>query len=706
MPELELTPEQKAIVLAPVGQPRSLFLHGPAGCGKTTTTVARLQYLLDIGVPGDQIVVWVPQRALGAPYVAAMRSSAAPNGAPVDVLGLDGLARRLLDLYWPMVAEPAGFDPAHPPVYLTLETAQYYLDQVIEPLLKDGAFGDVVLPRNRLLSQILDNLNKAALVGFPHTEIAPRLMASWSGPSSRQRVFDAVQTAATGFRDLCRSKNLLDFSLQVESLIRFVLTRQDCREALRQSYRHIIADNLEEDIPVAHDLLRDWVPNADSALLVYDHDAGFRSYLGADADGARNLAELCEQRTLRIASHVCSTGVLELAAGLAAMSVGAAGPEPDHLEGKWETALQVDQWRFHTEMLVYVADETERLLTESGVAPGQVAIVAPFVDDALRFALVRELERRGVPVRTHRPSRALREENAVQCVLSLAELAHPHWQLRPLPHELALALTLAIEDLDLVRATLLVKMLYGQKDGQPQLREFGQLKSEAQERISFVLGERYSGLRTWLRQYALGPSQPLDVCISRLFDEVLSRPGYGFHNALDEAAATANLIESVRKFRWAVEVSDHDELGKRYIAMLRQGVVAAQYLRAESSPESAVFVGPAHTFLAENRPVAVQFWLYANSPAWGRRIYQPLTHPYVLTRHWPTDRLWTDDDEQQASDDSLSRILLGLLRRCHERVYALSCDLNPRGREEHGPLADRLQRLLRKSRQGEELPGV
>jgi len=701
MSELELTPEQKAIVLAPVGQPRSLFLHGPAGCGKTTTAVARLRYLLDIGVPGSQIVVWVLQRSLGRPYVSAVRSVTAPNGTPVDVLGLDGLARRLLDLYWPLVAESAGFDPTHPPVYLTLETAQYYLDQVIEPLLQGGAFGDVVLPRNRLLSQIIDNLNKAALVGFPHTEIAPRLIASWAGPSSRQRVFDAVQTAANDFRDLCHSKNLLDFSLQVETLIRFVLTREECRAPLRHSYRHIIADNLEEDIPVAHDLLRDWVAGADSALLVYDHDAGFRSYLGADPTGALKLAELCDQQVRRDSSYVSSAGVLDLAAGLVTAAPDAAAPA-ERGKGKWEDALAVDQWRFHTEMLVYVADEVERLLTEPHTPPEQVAIVAPFVDDALRFVLVRELERRRVPVRTHRPSRALREEPAVQCVLTLAQLAHPHWQLCPLPHEVALALTLAIEDLDLTRATLLVKMLYGQKDDQPQLREFGQLRTEAQERITFVLGERYSGLRTWLKEYALVPGQPLDVFLSLFFDEVLSRPGYGFHGALDAAAATANLIESVRKFRRAVDAADHDELGQRYIAMVRRGVVAAQYLNSPSASDKAVFVGPAHTFLAENRPVAYQFWLYVNSPAWGRRIYQPLTHPYVLTRHWPADRLWTDDEEQQTSDDALSRILLGLLRRCRERVYALSCDLNPRGREEHGPLADRLQRLLRLSRQSAE----
>ncbi|MBC7260599.1 MAG: hypothetical protein H5T63_01185, partial [Chloroflexi bacterium] len=229
MSAIELTPEQKEIVLLPVGEPCTVFLEGPAGCGKTTVAVQRLLYLLDVGVRADHTLVWVPQRSFGRPYVEALRQPTIPAGARVDVLSIDGLARRTLDLFWPVVAERAGFNPTREPRFLTLETAQYYMDQVLEPFIQEGAFGDVTVSRSRLLSQIIDNLNKAALVGFPHTEIGARLSAAWSGPSSRERVYEAVQRAANAFREYCLQHNLLDFSLQVETFIHHVWPQPECR---------------------------------------------------------------------------------------------------------------------------------------------------------------------------------------------------------------------------------------------------------------------------------------------------------------------------------------------------------------------------------------------------------------------------------------------------------------------------------------------
>lgn len=705
MPEIELTPQQKNLVLAPLGEPRSTFLEGPAGCGKTTAAVHRLLYLLEVGVRADTILVWVPQRSLGRPYVEALRQPDVPAGARVDVLSLDGLARRLLDLFWPVVAEPAGFDPLHEPRFLTLETAQYYMDGVLEPLIEDGAFGDVTVPRNRLTSQILDNLNKSALVGFPHTEIGARLIAAWGGQSSRERVYGAVQQAASAFRTFCHEHNLLDFSLQVDTFARFVWTQPECRAYLLRHYRHLLADNLEEDIPVAHDLLREWVAQASSALLVYDQEGGFRTYLGADPRGALALADLCAQRVTLDTTFVSSAAVQAVeGALLPRAAAGRAGRSTSlPTSQQLDAALSRQQEHFHTQLLRNVMQEVVRLTGEEGVPPGEIVILSPFVDDALRFALMAEFEREKVPVRSHRPSRALREEPAVRCLLTLAQLAHPQWELSPPRNDVALTMVQAIDGLDWVRASYLTDIVYNTRKGQPHLYGFGQLRPEVQERITFVLGTRYADLLRWIEAYASQPPLLLDLFFSRLFDELLARPGYGFHGDYDAAAAAANLIESVRKFRWSVDVGDVDELGMRYVGMVEGGVVAAQYLHAWHPVEqNAVFIAPAYTFLTENRPVDYQFWLNANSPAWGRRLYQPLTHPFVLTRHWPRDRQWTEEDEFVAGDDMLRRVVMGLLRRCRQRVYLEFSDLNSRGREERGPLLEWVQRLLRDINRAQE----
>jgi hypothetical protein len=705
MSEIELTPEQRQLVLSPLGNPRTVFVTGPAGCGKTTAAVQRLLYLLEVGVRADSVLVWVPQRSLGQPYVEALRQPDVPAGARVDVLSLDGLARRLLDLFWPVVAEPAGFNLLHEPRFLTLETAQYYMDAVLEPLVQDGAFGDVVVPRNRLLSQILDNLNKSALVGFPHTEIGARLIAAWGGQSSRERVYGAVQDAASAFRAFCQERNLLDFSLQVDTFARFVWPQPECRAYLLRHYRHLIADNLEEDIPVAHDLLREWAAQASSALWVYDQDGGFRTYLGADPRGAQALAGLCEGRVTLDTTFVSSPAVQAVSAALLPRrATGGQAPRPAlPTVEQLDTALSRQQEHFHTELLSNVLHEVQRLIADEGVPPGEIVILSPFVDDALRFALMTEFERTKVPVRSHRPSRALREEPAVRCLLTLAQLAHPQWALAPPRHDVALTLVQAVAGLDWVRASYLTDIVYNSRKGQPHLHGFGQLKPQVQERITFVLGTRYGDLLRWIEAYAAQPPLLLDLFFSRLFDELLARPGYGFHGDYDAAAAAASLIESVRKFRWSVDVGDVDELGKRYVRMVEGGVVAAQYLRGRSSVgENAVFIAPAYTFLTENRPVDYQFWLNANSLAWGRRLYQPLTHPFVLTRDWPRERKWTEEDELTTGDEMLRRVVLGLLRRCRQRVYLEFSDLNSRGREERGPLQDWVQRLLRQvNRAGE-----
>ena len=88
-----------------------------------------------------------------------------------------GLARRVCDLFWPVAAEAAGFaHPDQPPVFLSLETSQYYMAHIVRPLLDEGYFESVTMDRNRMYSQILDNLNKAAIVGFPILKLPPAWM--------------------------------------------------------------------------------------------------------------------------------------------------------------------------------------------------------------------------------------------------------------------------------------------------------------------------------------------------------------------------------------------------------------------------------------------------------------------------------------------------------------------------------------------------
>ncbi len=728
MMDLNLTPDQLALVNSPADS--KIFLRGPAGAGKTTAGVSRSLHLLTSGLPAESILILTPQRSLQTPYEEAILA-AGYAGGQVTFATIGGLARRMCDLFWPLAAERAGFKhPDRPPVFLTLETAQYYMAHLVRPKLDEGLFDSVTIDRNRLYSQIIDNLNKSALVGFDYREIAERLSAAWTGDPAQRRVYEDAQTCANLFREYCLEHNLLDFSLQLEIFTNILWSDPDARAYLTRAHRHLIYDNVEEDTPRAHDILREWMPDFESALLIYDDGGGFRHFLGADPESGASLRELCNEEIVLNESFVMSEAVRALSEGLVKAIIPTPaltpGPSPEIREKGAEEFILA---RYYPELLDAIVGKIRNLLTPSPdesqselppsdlhpssfilhpspstlhpspstLHPSDIVILAPYLSDALRFSLMNRLQAAGIPVRSHRPSRSLRDEPASQALLTLAELAHPLWHIHPTRFDVAYAFMLALGT-DLVRAQLLTEIVYRPRE--LRLSTFDEIKPDVQERITYFLGERYSTLRNWLLNYRESEPLPLDHFLRKLFGEVLSQPDFGFHRNFDAARVASSLIESVKKFRIALDLTGFREadlsgLGKEYIQMLQDGVIAAAYVEAWRADENeTVFVAPAYTFLMTNRPARVQFWLDVGSSGWVERLFQPLTHPYVLARGWGPGRTWSDADEVETQRAALARLVAGLLHRCRERVYIGLSDLGESGFEQRGELLRAFQKVI------------
>lgn len=691
MPNLSLI--QRQIVESPLDS--KLFVSGMAGTGKTTAGVERMRSLLSQGVPADSILMLTPQRTLQEPYLELLYSAERRAGGDVTSATMGGLAKRMCDLFWPLAAETAGFkNPELPPIFLTLETAQYYMAHLVRPLLEEkGYFQSLTINRNRLYSQIIDNLNKAAVVGFPYTEIGSQLDSAWFGDPAQRRIYADAQECATLFREFCLNHNLLDFSLQLEIFTNILWRHEQVRTYLIDTYRHLIYDNVEEDSPRAHDIISEWLPDFDSALLIYDKDAGYRNFLGGDAVTGAALSEGCASVVEFNESFVSSENVIQLSNSLVSAIKSEALPSIDT-----DSALEFILEHFYPEMLDDIVGRVKSLIEENGVPPSEIVVLAPYLSDALRFSITNRLEAAGVSWRTHRPSRSLRDEAASKTLLTLSALAHPHWNVHPTKFDAAHAFMFALNT-DLIRAQLLTEIVYRQKD--LRLSTFDEIKPETQERITYALGERYTAIRNWLENYRTSSPLPLDFFLRKLFGEVISQPGYGLHSNLDAVRVAASLVESIKKFRNAMEPTYVDmdspafDLGREYITMLEEGVLAAQYLESwRNEDKDAVLVSPAYSFLMMNRPVTVQFWLDPGSNGWVQRLSQPLTQPYVLSRHWEQGRLWVDSDEVTAETETLARLVGGLLCRCREKIYLAISDLGETGFEQRGTLLRAFQKVL------------
>ena len=352
---------------------------------------------------------------------------------------------------------------------------------------------------------------------------------------------------------------------------------------------------------------------------------------------------------------------------------------------------------------------TTESLISSGVTPGEIVILAPFLSDSLRFLLIQSLSKHSIAATSHRPSRALRDEPVTQTLLTLSALAHPAWDITPSRYELSLALVQTIKGLDLTRAYLLAdQAIRNSPKALVHLAEFEDISPSYQERISYATGNLYQELLNWLNLYASEPALPLDHFLTHFFGEILTLPGYGFSNELVKGRITAQIIESVSKFRQSagkVLDFDHLQLGKEYFRMVRTGVLANQYIRSWTDlPENEILISPAYTFLLNNKPVDYQFWLDVGSRGWYERIYQPLTNPHVLQRDWPRDQLWTDEEEQINNLASLDCLTTGLINRCRKTIFGCLTETDERGHEQKGNLLLSLNKLLLETQIPTSLP--
>jgi hypothetical protein len=527
--------------------------------------------------------------------------------------------------------------------------------------------------------------------------------------------------------------------LLVELFGRQLLQAAFYREFVTARYRHVLADNIEEGTPVLHDLLALLLQTCDSAILAEDDPGGYRLFLGADRQSARTLRESCDEVVVaddpRLGPDAPPSPAQFGAALMRAIETNDRLRALGFRSHGADAVEVLDGGRYWAGMVQAVVERIVAL-TQAGVPAQEMAVLAPFVEDVLRFELEERLRPHGIGVQPIRPSRPLYDHPVSRMLTVWARLAHPHWQAPVSATELARALAVSIEELDVVRAQMIADAAH-----KIATQHLPPLEDQALwNRVGMRYRERYVALQQWLASQSevmsgVGgggsdstlnpPPSPLDLFWQQLFTDVLSQPGFGLSADLDGATVCDRLVRSARDFRTVfeqarltpqsvptVEVavlglspqprrSASLDVGQAYADMLTQGLLAAQFVPAPSPPAplpegegSRVLLAPIYAYLTGDHRSRVQFWLDITSNGWHERIYQPLTHPYVLSRQWRRGQQWTDENELYANRDMLVRLTGGLAFRCDEKIVLASSQLNVAGSEESGVLARAVQRVL------------
>jgi hypothetical protein len=667
---------------------KTSLLLGPAGTGKSTALRQRLLRLLAGHEPAYTIMVLIAEPDHRQAFLDAIHHSGQGPYADLKITTYNQMAQEMVSLFWPLVARPSGFTrPYQPPNFLSYDLAQLLMWYVVNPMLEAGAFADLRLRPQQIVSQLLDTLNRAALNGLSLDQAIERQIVTWTAEPERIVHLQDASKAAHDFRRSCLDNSLLDLSLIVEVFDTQLVQHPEFRKYFSERYRHLIVDNVEEQTPAGQNFVSQLMTATETTAIAYDAGGGYKRFMAADPLEANKFRRRCQYLFTFEQSFTAPPPMTHLANLVENYLMHTAHPTAEASQ----TIKEVVTGRYRREMLSNLIPVLEAIIHDQGVPAAEIAIIAPYLDGNLRYTLTKALTAARLPYRILRRRSSPREEPRVRAWLTWLALAHPNWHIRPAAYDVAEALTLTVHCLDPIRAALLTQRLY-----LPELAELlpaHELPDSIVQRVGGEMVALVEEIRVWLAAQADQTS--IDTFLHQLFAHLISQPRFQPEPDLAGAAVCDWLVQSAARLRQTAQpmgFGSPAEIGNAFITGIHQGLVTANPPDLGDPPDpDGLMISTIYGYLLAGRPVQVQVWLETAATGWWDIPNQPLSNAFVLAQSRASDEPWTTEEDFAIRNQLLSRIIRGLTNRCASGVILASSDLDRRGLRQEGVLWQALQ---------------
>ena len=729
----------------------SLWITGSTRTGKTTRLLAQFQQWVEGGLWQSQQISRAKSRMSRrdrrmTPAILvfaanddnrrdlAERLTTAIQGRyPVIAKTPLGFFQDEVILFWPLLIQRLNLK-AQFPLRLRPETEQELATWLWRSHLERWSTQLPGANESTKVRRILDLLQLAAVSGTPTEDIPAILQQGILEEEGTAELWDGVGQMLLEWRHWCLERGLVTYGIICELYWRELLVDSTYQEHLKQRYRVVLADDVDDYPAIARDLFEYLLEQGAVGAFSYNPDGKIRLGLNADPDYLEGLAGHCQIESL----HTPPNSSLTEALGEVVVELVS---DPMYLTGLPESVQSI-QTTSRAALLRQTAEVIIEGVKSGQVQPGEVAVIAPGLDAIARYTLREIFSSQGIAVEPLNDQRPLISSPMIRALLTLLALVYPglgrlvdrdaiaemlvvlsqkqeviaddtensrlqgeHRGTAPTPH------------IDPVRAGLLADYCYSPDPEQPRLLPVESFSRW--DRLGHRATAAYLDIVQWLEgQRSQQQQRLIPSCIAVLNGAIQQFLWNGSNLPYDQLSALRELMETAQHY-WEVDgrlrqipsqatasnsptrpypgsgntgverggTPAHTTIAN-FIQMLRRGTVTANpypVRRLAPAASSAVTLATIFQYRASHRYHRWQFWLDAGSPLWNKGGAATLFGANLFLKEW-SGRPWTEEDKLDADDQRLRRILRDLLGRAGERVYLCHSDLAVNGTEQAGPL--------------------
>ncbi len=643
------------------------LIKGPAGSGLTSCLIDKLKDLAGRQARTDGILFLT----LNKPNMNNIRKN---TDLEVDTgMNITTFPRFITDelvLFWPLVLDKCEDISVNQPrpVLIDSLTSHDIMRRIVEKMQLGGAFPGIRATSDSISLEIMHNFSRAVFSLTDYHKIAGVLAEA--NPGNDPAVYTDMQKALDEYIDILLKNGLLDYGLSMYLYDKYLIDNDLYRRHMINTYRYLFADSLEESVPSMVRFISTFLEDFDEAYLTFSTDGGYTSVLGASPDYALKQLEGRCRVVHPEYTRGCPEDMADLAAALEKNICGGGSVRAD-------TPVRLIECEYKSDMVSAAVGEVKRLAA-SGCRPGNISLIAPYLDPVTEELLISGLKAQGIPGLALTNTGRLIDQPFIGTVVTLTMLAHPWWDIRPNHSELADTFRVCF-DMDPVRASILA----GAAESKSSLPH---LSRRALIRIGFANNKKYESLLDWLGGYT--KEIPIDEFLEKLlWDYLIPLPA-----TRENILSTRMLIDMASGYRKIMEIIRPGQIyGADFITSVKRGIKGMEILKEQ--PDDAVIIATPFSYLMNPVSSKAQIWLDVSDKDWEDSGVRPLSNPYLFEPGYTG--IWNTREEEMRSLRVLCRSTSNLLKRCEGSLTVIDCNLTSGFAEQDGMLVKYLQNTCR-----------
>jgi hypothetical protein len=628
-------------------------------------------------------------------------SSAIEGSYPVICKTPLGFISDEVMLFWPLLFERLNLK-AQFPLRLRPETEQALATNLWRERLQREDLGWAEVGEYRLVRCILDLLQLAGASNTP-TEAIGKIISQglpdggWSAVNGGMNCqsWEQIGELLLDWRQWCLDRGLLSYGIIYEIYGRYLLNDVRYQYHLLRRFQAIFADDVDDYPAIARDLFEFLLDRGAFAVFTYNPNGKVRLGLNADPNYLGGLASRAAIEELQQPTKNLNLG--ELAIELI-QNPGSLVTLPESIRSI-QTISRAEMLRQTAEIIIEAVEKKE-------IEPPEIAIIAPGLDEITRYSLIEMLSARGIAVEPLNEQRPLISWPIVRAILTLLALVYRGLgrlvdrdavaeMLVVLSHKPSSQEGKFLPDIDPVRAGLLADYCYHIDPEQPCLL-LVESSFPRWDRLGHKATTAYREIVGWLEETKKLLQQERFFSAISIIDRAIEHffPN-GSNLPYDRLAALRELMETAQHY-WEVDrrlrqnepnFEPSSSIVANFIELLRCGTITANPLPTRTLGVKSGGITLANIFQYRSLRGSHRwhFWLDPASILWQKGGAATLFGYELFLKEWNEQPIMPEN-EYEAEQQLLKRILLDLLARVEERVYLCHSDLGINGAEQMGPL--------------------